>query len=98
MRFRIKDKRKFERFILISMIVIIFLSYGIFSMISNVSVEGKTQSHNSIIVKQGDTLWSIASNIDSNRDIRAIIHDIHDMNDMSDSILYPGEKLYIPAK
>lgn len=98
MKFRIKDRKKFNRFIFITMMFITILTYTLVSLTSSYFVEGKTVASNSIIVKQGDTLWSIASNIDSRRDVREIVYDIQKLNKINGSNLYPGEKLYIPAK
>lgn len=98
MKFRIKDKKKFERFIFITMMLIILLTYLFVSLTSSYIVEGKSVAYNSIVVKQGDTLWSIAEKIDSRRDIRDIIYDIQKLNKMNNSNLHPGEKIFIPAK
>lgn len=98
MKFRIKDRKKFERFIFITMMLIVLLTYVLVSLTTSYFVEGKSVTSNSIVVKQGDTLWSIAEKIDSRRDIREIVYDIQQLNKMNDSNLHPGEKLYIPAK
>ena len=98
MKLRIKDRKKFERFIFITMIIFVFITYVLVSLTTTYFVEGKSISNNSIIVKQGDTLWSIAEKIDSRRDIREIVFDIQQLNKMSNSNLHPGEKIYIPAK
>lgn len=98
MKFRIKDKKKFERFIFITMILIVLLTYILVSLTTSYIVESKSVTSNSIVVKQGDTLWSIAEKIDSRRDIREIVYDIQQLNKMQNSNLNPGEKLYIPAK
>ena len=94
MKFRIKDRKKFERFILITMMIIFLISYILVSLTTSYFVEGKSVSSNSIVVKQGDTLWSIAEKIDSRRDIREIVYDIQQLNKMQNSNLNPGEKLY----
>ena len=98
MKFRIKDKKKIERFIFITMMIIALLTYVLVSLTTSYFVEGKSVTSNSIVVKQGDTLWSIAEKIDSRRDIREIVYDIQQLNKMQNSNLNPGEKLYIPAK
>lgn len=98
MKYRIKDKKKFERFIILSVIVFSVLSFLLISIFTNSYVEGKSQDQNKIIVAQGDTLWSIAESIDTERDIRELVYDIQAMNKVDTSILYPGTVLIIPSK
>jgi nucleoid-associated protein YgaU len=52
-----------------------------------------------IVVKSGDTLWSIAHRIpgSENSDTRKIIHVIKVKNNLTSSILHPGQVLIVPA-
>lgn len=52
-------------------------------------------------VKSGDTLWSIASEINSeqfekSKDIRKLIFDIRKTNHLEDHVIYVGQVLEIP--
>ncbi len=97
MRFKITNRRKFNRFIFLTLMITI-LSVFAFSTINNNSVvEGRAEFNESIIVKSGDNIWSIAKDIDSPRDIREVIYDIKELNNLDSSTIYPGEKLYLPS-
>lgn len=98
MRLKIKDKRKFERFITLSFIVVALLVFFFVNISNPKFVEGSSETMNSVIVKQGDTVWSIANNIDTDRDVRHVVDDILNLNDLDTSSVYPGDKLYIPSK
>jgi hypothetical protein len=51
----------------------------------------------SVVVQQGDTLWSIAATVaDSGDDVRAVIADIRELNGLSDASLVPGQSLVLP--
>ncbi len=51
----------------------------------------------SVVVQQGDTLWSIAASVvDDGADVRAVIADIQARNDLPDATVVPGQVLVIP--
>jgi nucleoid-associated protein YgaU len=51
----------------------------------------------SVVVQQGDTLWSIAASVSGNDDdVRAVIADIRELNGLSDASLVPGQTLLLP--
>lgn len=52
-----------------------------------------------VTVKNGDTLWDIASaNSDNTVDVREVVHAIKDMNGLSESVvLQPGSQLKVPT-
>ena len=95
---KIKNVKKFIRSILIVLGIIFILSLIIVkSTLSYTNHEYKT-----IYVKSGDTLWSIASDLQRNnsyyegKDIRYIIGDLKEVNNLSGSMLYANQKLQIP--
>lgn len=98
MKYKIKDNKKFKRFILLTVTIISIFTYMFITILSNDIVESKSIKKNSIIVKKGDTIWSIAQKIDSNRDIRDIVYDIKNINDLSSTDIFPGNKIYLPNK
>jgi FOG: LysM repeat len=56
--------------------------------------------YKNIVVKNGDTLWGIASKyMDPSKDIRKEINDICKLNDITPGSIYPGQvlKISVPA-
>lgn len=55
-------------------------------------------SHQTVVVQPGQTLWSIAREVGSDRDIRSLIHDIEELNGLSSGFLQAGQRLVVPAR
>lgn len=95
---RIINFRKFIRNISIIFGIIIVLSLFIVkSSLSHVNI-----TYKSIYVESGDTLWSIASNLQSedyykNKDVRYIIQDLKSINNLKSSNLSINQELKIPT-
>lgn len=51
-----------------------------------------------IKVDSGDTLWGVATEIDSDQEIRVLISQIAELNDLDSSELQPGQVLYVPVE
>jgi nucleoid-associated protein YgaU len=49
-----------------------------------------------VVVEPGDTLWSIASSLDGDRDVRAVIDQIQELNGLESAALVPGQTLRLP--
>lgn len=95
MKFRIKDQGKFNRFIFITVILFTVVIYAFITANSSSITESKSNKE-VVIVKYGDTLWSIASKVNSGRDIREVIYDIQNINGIKSASIKPGDKIYIP--
>jgi hypothetical protein len=50
----------------------------------------------SVVVQPGDTLWSIASSLDSGGDVRALVDEIQALNHLRGAELVPGQTLLLP--
>lgn len=50
----------------------------------------------SVIVEPGDTLWSIASAVAGERDVREVVDGIQRLNDVENSAILPGQVLRLP--
>jgi nucleoid-associated protein YgaU len=50
----------------------------------------------SVVVQQGDTLWSIASSLDGDRDVRAVVDEIQELNGLRGADVRPGQILLLP--
>lgn len=50
----------------------------------------------SVVVEQGDTLWSIAAAVAGEDDVRAVVAEIKERNGLRDAALVPGQVLVLP--
>jgi hypothetical protein len=48
-------------------------------------------------VEPGDSLWGLASNLELDRDVRAVVAEIADINGLGSSVIRPGQVLMLPA-
>ena len=49
-------------------------------------------------VQQGDTIWDIAKQYNTYRDIRQMVYEIKRINNNDDSIIHAGDILLIPVR
>lgn len=96
MKNRIKGKRfnpkKFARRMLI-LLVVMTISVFVFAPLVKGGEEGKKKI---IVVKQGDTLWSIAARYYPDRDVRKAVYQLKKENNLESALLLPGQKLTLP--
>lgn len=83
--------------------MIIFLSLLLLIMVAfNVAAgmrptEAATpQKFISVMVKDGDNLWSIAAKYQPNTDPRQVVNEIIQLNDLNHSKIYPGQVIDVP--
>jgi nucleoid-associated protein YgaU len=50
----------------------------------------------SVVVQPGDTLWSIASGLEGDGDVRALVDEIQALNSLRGAELLPGQTLLLP--
>jgi nucleoid-associated protein YgaU len=50
----------------------------------------------SVVVRPGDTLWSIASSVAGEQDVRAVVDRIREVNGLHSGDLVPGQVLRLP--
>jgi nucleoid-associated protein YgaU len=53
-------------------------------------------SDSSVVVQQGDTVWSIARSVAGDQDVRSVVDAIQELNDLHDATLRPGQVLRLP--
>lgn len=91
--------RKYFIFYVVSMIIVVlftgFCSYNLGkSQVSIISYK----STSTYFVKEGDSLWSIATEIsDGETDIKRIVHEIMVMNNMDSATISPSDELLLPV-
>jgi nucleoid-associated protein YgaU len=49
-----------------------------------------------VVVQPGDTLWSIATSLDGDGDVRAVVDEIQELNGLAGAELVPGQVLQLP--
>ena len=64
----------------------------------NGSGDGRLQlaGESSVVVQHGDTLWSIASSVAGDADVRAVVDGIQQLNHLDGAGLVPGQVLQLP--
>ena len=56
------------------------------------AAQGLTQ----VIVRPGQSLWSVAENADPDADTRVVIQQIADLNGLTGSAVFAGQRLWVP--
>lgn len=51
-----------------------------------------------VIVDEGDSLWSVVSEHSYDRDPRAVMDEVRTLNGMSTNVIHPGQRLDLPAR
>ena len=94
-RYRVESKTRFTLFIIVTLFVIIMTAM---MFLRPAYASGSSEPRfDTIKVKHGDTLWSIASiYADDNTDMRVFIYDISKLNGISGGEIVPGQELIIP--
>lgn len=64
----------------------------------NAKEEEYTGGYNTYTVMPGETLWSIAEDIESDKDIREIIYTIKKDNGITESVVYSWQELKLRAE
>lgn len=97
-KFKIVDKRKFNRFIIVSILLLTIFIYGIMALMTKKKVKSmEIKNDDYIIVYSGDTLWDIAQKSSrKEEDLRKVVYGIKKANGLRSSNIYPGQVLFIP--
>jgi nucleoid-associated protein YgaU len=53
-------------------------------------------SESSVVVRPGDTLWSIATTVAGDDDVRGVVDRIEQLNHLTGAALRPGQVLQLP--
>jgi LysM repeat protein len=79
---------------LLVLVIILLVATPIFAaMISNNVPE---PNYETVVVSQGDTLWTIAKRVKPRTDPRKTIYEIRQHNELKSVDLRPGQTLFIP--
>ena len=89
-----------KRFHFIAMIIGILSLVFVWNNYSEAAANSKSISYQTISVKPGDSVWSIAANFTTPKDdIRNVVIDIKKINGLGNDVaIYPGQTLKIPVR
>lgn len=90
-KYYLKNRRRF--YAMLSLILIIAV-LGIFVSSANCY---KEPAYTTIVIKSGDTLWSIAEKYNKKMDIRKYIYEIKKLNNLKSGEIYVGDLLILPT-
>ena len=98
-RLTARGRRVLGSFIVISVALAAYAFSALFAGIASASTTDLSFSETSrVVVEQGQTLWQIATEIDSSADPRAVIDVIEDLNAMGASdVIQAGQVLVVPV-
>ena len=90
--------RFLARLAVIASLSILLLS--LFSMITRASADSEASkvTYEKMIVAPGQTLWSIAANLEFDDDRRELVDEIMSLNNLSNPELSAGQQIYLPTR
>ncbi|NYB73575.1 LysM peptidoglycan-binding domain-containing protein [Sedimentibacter hydroxybenzoicus DSM 7310] len=95
-KYRITNINRFKRFVFMS---VLFISIIIFASSLTINAYSKDiPQFKYINVREGDTLWSLASTYMDDIEIRKAIFEISKHNNIQNASIYPGDVIAIPVK
>jgi nucleoid-associated protein YgaU len=66
------------------------------SVVDGDGAELRLAGESSVVVQPGDTLWSIASSVAGDADVREVVDEIQALNSLGGADLTPGQTLLLP--
>ncbi|MDD4495474.1 MAG: LysM peptidoglycan-binding domain-containing protein [Eubacteriales bacterium] len=89
-RYVLKKQRRFYT------IVSLFIVIGVVIIAASNVYSERPEAFETVNVKEGDTLWTIAESCESNMEIRRLVRKIKEVNNLEDSMIYVGTELKVP--
>ncbi len=87
---KIRKNKKYETRMAIWCPIVLIILIIILALIQEVQAI-EVISYKNYVVKPGDTLWSIALNLDKNENIQKTIFELRKDNNNLDPVIYPGQ-------
>lgn len=90
-KYILKNKKRFFSFLFIFSLITFIMIY------TNIVSGFKESQYQSIVVKPGDTLWSIAEKYGSDSNIREYIYNIKEINNLESSVIFENTSILVPC-
>lgn len=96
---KIVNVKKFVR----SIVIVLLIIFGASIIFAKGTLSHKEAEYKKLYVSEGDTLWTIADDLQSNndyykdKDIRYIIEDMKNINNLESSSIYVNQELIVPV-
>lgn len=93
-----RNRKKFNlKKFLTNFLLVVFLMVTFISVRNSVATGSPKIQYSAIVVHQGDTLWTIASQHRvKGTDIRSFIDKIYEVNQLDSPLITPGQTLKVP--
>lgn len=91
-RYVLKNKGRFYIFVIMVTILLSSISLLNFAQSADTGM-----AYTTVVVEPGDTLWDLAKEYSSSKDLRRYIKKIEEVNNLKDSTIYEGDILKMPA-
>jgi len=84
-------------------IAVIFFILVVISLLTSLNQTQETRTtagltYERIIVRQGDTLWGIAAQVNTSIDVNALVYKTMKYNNLSSTYIQPGQVIYVPVR
>ncbi|MEO8745594.1 MAG: LysM peptidoglycan-binding domain-containing protein [Candidatus Dormiibacterota bacterium] len=79
------------------LVAVLLLALAVSLALAVVAHGGSASSDSTVVVQQGDTLWSIAAHRYPSDDVRARVQDIERANGLNSPLIEAGETLHLPG-
>lgn len=91
-KYTLKNKRRFYTFMTTVLLITMITAYGTI-------VHGyKEPTLETVTVRSGDTLWSIALQYGGDVDTRKAVYDLKKRNNLQSDDIYIGEQILVPIR
>jgi hypothetical protein len=87
------------RIVLLAALVLVAVAVvSTVAVASSASPAGQDRPHATMVVGTGDTLWSVATEVDPRGDPRATIAELRRLNSLTGSTIEAGQELILPSR
>jgi len=93
---RIRLKSRGKNLLVICSVILLVSFYLNLTGLFEKKAFGRTDSFDTVVVKEGDTLWGLAEKYGPDQDIRKTVYEIKKINNLTGKYLKPGQLLIIP--
>lgn len=83
--------------VIAALALLLLAAFALGSVAVGSETPGQAQSTEIVMVSTGDTLWGIASEINSDGDVRSTMREIERLNALESTALAAGQKLRVPV-